>query len=718
MMKQLWIVSVFLGLATVVAAQEKPNVLIIYADDLGYGELSAYGADRVPTPHSDRLASEGLRFTDAYAAAAVCTPARYALLTGRYPWRTWLKQGVVGNTPSMFEWGEFTLPKLFKSAGYTTAAIGKWHIGFGERGAKDLNWNEDLPKGPVDCVGFDYFFGNSVSHFFPPYVYIENQRVVNLDPADPLSLVWPKGKPPQQKGGEAATYEQEDAGPEFARRVCDYLRENKDQPFFLIYNAIEPHTPFTAHPDFQGKSELGSYGDFMLQFDHGVGRILDTLDELGLTENTLVILTSDNGGISTRNGHLVRALADAGVDEYLPNAPLRGDKGDFLEGGFRIPFLIRWPGVVAPGSESDAIIVQTDLMASFANLLEVDIPTGAAEDSRDVLAALKGGAAPDTPVVLQSRAGHLALRQGDWIYLDGNNSGDYDTLDGVSVDTPGQLYNLKEDLHEDDNLYRQYPERVAAMQQTLAEIRDRVPPAAIGDGRTVFLNESIPARTHLGWNDDVWGGEREKPKRNNHYVRPSSAAETWIHGLGSYGDFIGESLTLSDGGTLFVSGGGEVNLIIDNGQLQNRFAGEAVMSGTIEIKNRARLLTVSGNLDLQAALSGDGILELSATTARAAGAQVTLNGEGAKYSGQFRIFKDSPQAPGYAVVFEKDYPRAGLVVDPASEPVFHLKGERTFRAVRMGPVILKPGTYDADQLKAQGVKSAWFKDLGGTLTVR
>jgi len=447
----------------------KPNVILIVADDLGYGDLSCYpGEGRIKTPNCDRLATEGMRFTQAYTAASVCSPARYSLLTGRYPWRTWLKKGVVGNTPALIQPNDFTMANLFRSAGYKTAAIGKWHIGFGDRDQKDLDWNKEIPKGPCD-IGFDYFFGMPVSHFYPPYVYIENRRVYHLDPSDPLRLEWPKGGGmPTQHGGKSATYKQEEAGREMAARACRYIEENSGSPFFLFYAAIEPHTPFTPHPDYHGKSDAGSYGDFVVQFDDGIGRILQTLEKQGIADNTIVILTSDNGGIEPGNGYMKKA----GIS-YNPNVPLRGDKGDALEGGLRIPFLIRWPGTVKPGARSEAVICQTDLLAAFADLLKVPVPANAAEDSRNILGALKGGEAPDKPIVLQSRAGFHALRQGEWIFLDVSHEGDSGSTGDVG--TPGQLYNLVDDLHQDDNLHRKYPERVASMLERMNEIRRAAP---------------------------------------------------------------------------------------------------------------------------------------------------------------------------------------------------------------------------------------------------
>jgi arylsulfatase A len=744
-------------------AETQPNVVLIVADDLGYGDLSCYGGEgRIQTPNCDRLAEEGMRFTQAYTAASVCTPARYSLLTGRYPWRTWLKKGVVGNTPALIEPDDFTMADLFKSAGYKTAAIGKWHIGFGDRGQKDLDWNAEIPGGPRE-LGFDTFFGMPVSHFYPPFVYIENRHVYNLDPDDPLWLEWPDGGGmPTQHGGAAATYKQENAGRELIDRVCDFIVQHcqsnfpnpnsptseekgrimnsrtishntadshdsavhdsanhpetrNSQPFFLYYAAIEPHTPFTPHPDYVGTSDAGLYGDFVVQFDDGIGRIFQTLEKQGIADNTIVILTSDNGGISTGNGHFV----NAGI-EYNPNVPLRGDKGDALEGGLRIPFIIRWPGVVKPGTVSDEIICQTDLLAAFANLLNEPVPHGAAEDSRNILAALKGGTAPDTPIVLQSRAGFHALRQGGWIFLDVSHEGDFGS-DG-DVGTPGQLYNLAEDLHQDDNFYSQYPERVQAMLSKLEAIRN--PPPAAGDGSTLSIRPDVPEGQHLDWNDALWGDPAAAPLAGNHYIFDRSGI--WLHGLGkTYGGFNGESLTLKPGASLFVSGGGPLDwtLILDGGQLQNRINGTSVITGSMRVDSASKVLMVAGDMELQTGLSGAGELRIAAH--QDGGRTFVFNGDGAAYSGTFILADSGADGAALRVEFRKNCPSASLAFETAAagrRAVLVLKGALIFQNVRLpaqggGTVELSPGTYDAAALNTAGVVPDCFEDGGGTMTV-
>ncbi len=695
---------------------ERPNVVLIYADDLGYGDLSCYGGEgRISTPNIDRLAAEGCRFTQAYTAASVCSPARYSLLTGRYPWRTWLKSGVVGNTPALIDPETFTLGDLFKSAGYKTAAIGKWHIGFGDRGQKDLDWNAEIPKGPRE-VGFDYFFGMPVSHFYPPFVYIENRAVYQLDPHDPLSLVWPEGGGmPTQRGGNAATYDKEKAGRELADRACRYIEENSDGPFFLYYAAIEPHTPFTPHPDYTGKSDAGLYGDFVVQFDDGVGRILKTLEKEGIADDTIVILTSDNGGIATSDGHL-RA---AGI-RYNPNVPLRGDKGDALEGGLRIPFIIRWPGVVKAGTVSEEVICQTDLLAAFADLLGVPIPNGAAEDSRNILRALKGGAAPDTPIVLQSRAGFHSLRAGEWIFLDVSNEGDFDSK--VDVGTPGQLYHLPEDLRQEHNLYAKHPERVEEMRASLEKVRSAHP--ATGEGSTLALSSSTPINQHLGWNDAVWGDPAVEPAPGNHYV--FDREKVWLHGLSQkYGGFDGDSLSLLPGSTLMISGGGplETLLILKGGQLQIRVGETAAVSGDLRVDSDSSVLMVAGSLELQTTLSGLGDMKVGAL--REPGCSFVFDGEAADYRGQFILADAGADNVRLMVEFRKTCPLARLTFEAENEdrlPVLLLGGDLAFREVSLpaangGLTTLPAGTYRADDLIEAGVLAACFKDRGGSIAV-
>lgn len=705
-----------LGAPAARAAQERPNVVLIYADDLGYGDLSCYGGEgRIETPHSDRLAAEGIRFSQAYTAASVCTPARYGLLTGRHPWRTWLDKGVVGNTPALIDSDTFTMADLFKTAGYSTGIIGKWHLGFGDRGQRDLDWNAAIPKGPRE-LGFDYFFGMPVSHFYPPYVYIENRHVHNLDPSDPLHLEWPEGGGmPTQHGGKSATYEETEAGRELAERACRFIEEHAGEPFFLFYTAIEPHTPFTPHPDYLGASEAGIYGDFVVQFDDGIGRILETLERQGIAENTIVIVTSDNGGISSQNGYLLRH----GID-YNPNAPLRGDKGDFLEGGIRIPFIIRWPGETPPGLVSDAIISQIDLLAAFAELVDVSVPEGAAEDSRNVLDALKGGAAPDGPIVAQSRAGFHALRDGEWIFLDADHAGDWG--DEPTVSTPAQLYHLSEDLRQNDNRFDDEPERAEALQAALERVRNPEAPEA-GSGQTIEIHPKTPEAVRMGWNAPVWGEASFQPVSGNHYIQDLQGV--WLLALDTYGSFRGESLTLRDKASIWLTGVGslgEGELVLDGGTIQNRHQGTSPVTGRIRVESDGRILLVTGPLRFEPELSGGGELELVALREPV---RLILGGEDAGYTGRFVFGKPAAEGARLEVVFETAFPGADLVVrdlDTAFVPTLVLGGELRFASARLpreggGMITLEPGVYDADALRDADVSSAAFEDFGGALRI-
>ena len=697
--------------ASPLAGSERPNVVLIYADDLGYGDLSCYGGEgRIETPHTDRLAQEGIRFTQAYTAASVCTPARYGLLTGRHPWRTWLKRGVVGNTPALIVPDTYTIADLFKAAGYRTGIIGKWHLGFGDRGQRDLDWNAEIPKGPRE-LGFDYFFGMPVSHFYPPFVYIENRRVHNLDPADPLHLEWPEGRgPPTQIGGEAATYDKTEAGRELATRACRFIEENADRPFFLFYPAIEPHTPFTPHPDYLGSSEAGVYGDFVVQFDDGIGRILETLERQGIAENTIVIVTSDNGGISTNNGHMRRAEID-----YNPNVPLRGDKGDILEGGIRIPFVIRWPGEAPAGMVSDAIISQVDLISTFAEILGVQMPTGAAEDSRNVLAALKGGAAPDAPIVAQSRAGFHALRDGEWVYLDADHAGD--NRSEPMVATPAQLYHLRDDLAQESNRYAFSPDRVEAMRDALEAIRN----PALAVGRTIDISRDAPEAVRMGWNAPVWGGTSTEPVAGNDYVHNRQGV--WLLGLGQHGSFRGDRLTLREKASVWLTGAGSVgNVILDGGQLQNRQSGEGPVTGSIRVEGDSRILLINGPLQLESNVSGQGNLELAAFRTPV---RLVLGGEDADFTGRFVLGKPAAEEARLTVTFTTAFPRAELIVrtmEDVAVPRIELRGETVFSSARLprrggGTLTLPPGVYDGAGLENVGVLPAVLEDFGGTLRI-
>ncbi len=493
-MRKALLLAALLFLALADARPQQPrNIVFILADDLGWGDISANGATKVRTPHIDRIAAEGRRFTDAHSPHSVCTPTRYGLMTGRYSWRTWAKTANVwSDDPLLIEPNRFTLPTLLKQAGYRTGIVGKWHLGFGRPGGE--NWddefgvdlNKTIAPGPLE-VGFDYYFGiPHVGQF--PHVFIENRHVVGLRPDSPIRMVrderWiPRtsyleryGYPPRHtfEGGEGAIYEQGDVAVELTRRAQAWVRDNAAAPFFLYFAHRNVHGPIAPNERFQGKSQIGAYGDFILELDWSVGEVLATLDELGLTEDTLVIFSSDNGAVQ---GGGVRP-SDGFVDRdgHRPNGPWRGQKTEALEGGQRVPLLARWPGRIPAGTTSDALVALTDTMATFAELLGRKLPDGAGPDSFSFLGALldKPPSGPVRNILVQdSYRGGFGVREGDWKLLMFQNGGGlgWSHFDNDRDQPLGQLYNLREDPAERNNLYERDPARVHRMLELLRSIR-------------------------------------------------------------------------------------------------------------------------------------------------------------------------------------------------------------------------------------------------------
>ena len=477
-------------------AAKRPNIIFIMADDLGYADLGCYGAKKIQTPHIDRLARDGIRFTNGYTGASTCTPTRYSFLTGRYNFRSWCTHSALSTTaPLLIEPERVTIASLLKSHGYNTAMIGKWHLGYGlepgfaenrgnqppnywETRGKGPNWNGILSPGPASN-GFDYAYVIPVANSFPPYVMVENDRVEGLRPDSPIGKLQSKnyGK---MEGGKGARWTDEELIDKFAAKLTskirDFTRENK--PFFLAYTPSHPHIgsrnvrgqAHWPHERFAGTSEAGPFGDTIHELDWSVGELLKTLDELGIADNTLVIFTSDNGGYSRSfNGH-------------QPNGSmLRGGKGDLSEGGIRSPFLARWPGKIPAGTVSEEIVSTTDMMATFAAIIGASLPQGAGPDSYNVLPALLGKELPDPerPVVFVSGGtGKLALRAGKWKLMDGQGRCGYGEMRQKKPwptpkpsDPPAQLYNLDEDPGEANNLYRQHPGIVHRLKTGLEKIR-------------------------------------------------------------------------------------------------------------------------------------------------------------------------------------------------------------------------------------------------------
>ena len=475
--------------------RSSPNIVFILADDLGYGDLSCYGADQVATPNIDRLAKQGRRFTDAHSPHSVCTPTRYSLLTGRYAWRTWNGSGTLwSNDPLLIERDRPTIASLLKSAGYTTACIGKWHLGFGspdQPGWDDLlgpDYNRALKPGPLEC-GFDYFFG--IPHVGQlPHVYIRDHHVVGVESLEkPMRLVLdpnpifhkPYLERPRHIGKvpwhtfeniETISYEHEELGLRLTEEAVSWIGEqSSDEPFFLYFAHRNPHTPLRPNPKFLGSSKIGKYGDFLNELDWCVGQLLNALEEKNLADQTLVILSSDNGGIAK-----YVQMDDAVTNGHRINGPLRGQKTQAYEGGHRVPLLVRWPGKVAAGSTSDALIALTDVFATFAELTGQSVPPGAAEDSFSFLPHLIDRDAQSPPRESLVADGYLnvfSIRKGPWKLIQSQGGGGIrENPEDLNPSQPvGQLYHLGDDLNEHDNLYASQPEKVRELTELLSEIR-------------------------------------------------------------------------------------------------------------------------------------------------------------------------------------------------------------------------------------------------------
>lgn len=448
----------------------RPNIVLILADDMGYGDPGCYNsASKAYTPNMDLLAQNGIRFTDAHSGCAVCTPTRYGLLTGRYAWRSRLKQGVLyGYSPPLLEPGRPTMAGLLKSAGYHTAAVGKWHLGLewrtsdgralsdrSDETGKNIDYGKPITDGPLNH-GFDYFYGIPASLDMVPYVFIENDCVVE----PPTEVIEGRKGLEMFRGGPCAPhFKHEKVLPTLTDKAMAWLR-SQQTPFFLYFSLTAPHTPVLPLPEFLGQSPFGPYGDFVNQVDYAIGRVLHTLQERGILEQTLVIVTSDNGSPQyPAQGH-------------MPNYIWRGRKTDIYEGGHRVPFLAHWPGHIRKNSIRDQPIVLSDLSATFAGLVGLSRPAAGFEDSVDFTPLFLGnsGRPEERAIIHHSGNGLFALRQGDWKFIDGRGSGGW-TKGGEDDTNPGQLYNLRQDPVESKNLYAQYPDRVQAMQEMLRKIQ-------------------------------------------------------------------------------------------------------------------------------------------------------------------------------------------------------------------------------------------------------
>ncbi|MHB8972666.1 MAG: sulfatase family protein [Pirellulaceae bacterium] len=470
------------------AAERLPNIVILYADDMGYGDVAVQNPDsKIPTPNLDRLASEGLRFTDAHSSSGICTPSRYALLTGRFHWRKF--HDIVNSfDPPVFSADELTLPKLLKQQGYRTACIGKWHLGWNwsviqRPGVKPdpatgyapdaFDWSRPIPGGPLD-QGFDYYFGDDVPNF-PPYTWFENDRVL-ITPTQPLTTTAnpAEGAWEARPGPMAAGWDFQAVMPRLTERAVEWIGQQRGNPtpFFLYFPFTSPHAPIVPASEFVGRSQAGGYGDYVAQTDATVGAVLQALEDQGLLQNTLVIFTADNGP---------EYYAYERVRKYQHRSagPLRGLKRDLWEGGHRVPFIVRWSGRVAAGTVHDALISQVDILATLAAITGCRLPARAAEDSYDLSSVWQEHAAsPRRSIVHNTLANGYAIRHDQWLLVAASSGAVtgvppwFDAANGYGKnDQPGALYDLSQDLAQRHNLYSERPDKVAELQVLLEQIR-------------------------------------------------------------------------------------------------------------------------------------------------------------------------------------------------------------------------------------------------------
>jgi arylsulfatase A-like enzyme len=472
-----------------------PNIVLIYADDIGYGDLSCYGARRVQTPHLDRLAAEGLLLTDAHSPSATCTPSRYAMLTGEYAWRRRGTGIARGDAPLIIEPGRVTLASILSQAGYATGVVGKWHLGLG-RG--DLDWNGPIRPGPLE-LGFDHCFLIPATGDRVPCVYVEDDRVVGLDPDDPIRISFgqPIGDEPTGKthpellqmkpshghdmtivngisrigylsGGQGARWVDEDMADRITERAVEFISRQGEQPFFLFFSTHDIHVPRVPHPRFAGQTPMGPRGDAIAQLDWCVGQILETLDRQGFRERTLVMFTSDNGPV-VDDGYEDQAVEKLG--NHRPAGPWRGGKYSNFEGGTRVPWIVRWPERVSPG-RSAALVCQVDLPASLSALTGQSLDAEAAPDSFNVLPALLGESDAGRDHLVE-HARTLSLRVGPWKLIDSHGGPRVNRSTNTELgNAPApQLYHLEDDPGEQNDLAAERPEKLRELAEMLGRIR-------------------------------------------------------------------------------------------------------------------------------------------------------------------------------------------------------------------------------------------------------
>lgn len=475
--------------------QPHPNVIIMYADDLGFGDLSCYGANDIPTPNLDKLAEEGLKFHQGYATAATCTPSRYSLLTGSYPWRNPNAAVLPGDAPQIITISDFTMPKMFQKAGYRTGIVGKWHLGLGNG---ELDFNQEIQGTPND-VGFDDSYIMAATNDRVPCVYIDNRHVDNLDPSDPIEVTYdwdqafddvPTGRRNPElldvmydhghdgtiingvsrighmRGGQSAIWDDETMGEVFADKAIEFIEQNQDQPFFLYYALHQPHVPRIPNPRFKGATLHGVRGDVIVEMDWCIGQVLDKLEELQLADNTIVIFSSDNGPV-LNDGYKDQAVEFNG--EHRMAGPLRGGKYSLFEGGTRVPFIVRWPNGATRG-ETKALFNQVDLYHCFAQLTGSELQAEEAPDSQPLLETLLGKEPQGRDnMVLEGMQYKKVFRDQRYAYIPphdddficqytGNEKGNLSSA---------QLFDLHDDIGQVVNLAEQYPDKVEELAELL-----------------------------------------------------------------------------------------------------------------------------------------------------------------------------------------------------------------------------------------------------------
>ncbi len=488
-----FIFTLSLSSLSFVLSDDRPNIVLILADDMGYGDIQAYNkASKIPTPHLNSLARDGMLFTDAHSPSAVCTPTRYALLTGRYCWRSKLKRGVLGGySKPLIEKGRSTMADLLKKKGYNTGMVGKWHLGMDLpllpksdkkkltkwQGDPGIDFKGTITDGPTHH-GFDYFFGISASLDMAPYVYIRNDRFTQLPTEQQKAIPFPYFI---RTGPKAKDFIVEEVLDRLTDEATEFIksRSKKDEPYFLYMPLTAPHKPTQPHPRFKGKTQLGEYGDFVLQVDDSVGRVLKAIEESGERDKTLVIYSSDNGSYmyrisdDSKSDHVTnRKEQKYKASSHLANGVLRGTKADVWEAGHRVPFLVRWPEKIKKGSQSKVTVCLTDLYATFAEINKLKLSSTEAEDSFSLLENFKGNETDrGAPVVNHSISGMFAIREGKWKLVLGTGSGGREHPRGKPFQKPYKLFDLDKDLEEKNDVASENPTVVERLSIKMDAIR-------------------------------------------------------------------------------------------------------------------------------------------------------------------------------------------------------------------------------------------------------